>query len=162
MLTAQEARNLADRIFGMTTLPECALSLSSTEDVFIRFANNGITTSGYRVEHSVSINATTGDKRSGSAAVSEFSEEALRKGVEKAESLARISQPDPEDMPPLGPQQYPVIRNFDSATAAGRGEILIGHVRAILEAGRPRQLNAPGLAAATAPATARANKAGVS
>src|ERR1039458_492526 len=161
MLTAQEARNLADRIFGMTTLPECALSLSSTEDVFIRFANNGITTSGYRVEHSVSINATTGDKRSGSAAVSEFSEEALRKGVEKAESLARISQPDPEDMPPLGPQQYPVIRNFDSAPAAGPGDVLIGHVRAILEAARTRQLTAAGLVQRTATASAVANRAGL-
>jgi hypothetical protein len=66
--TAQEARNLADRIFGMTTLPECALSLYSTEDVFIRFANNGITPSGYRVEHSVSINATSSDRRERPAA----------------------------------------------------------------------------------------------
>ncbi len=161
MLTAQDARNLADRIFGMTKLPECALNLSSTEDVFIRFANNGITTSGYRVEHSVSISATTEDKRSGSASVSEFSEEALRKGVEKAESLARISQPDPEDMPPLGPQQYPAIHNFDAATAVGRGDVLIGHVKAILEAARARQLTAAGLVQRTATASAVANKAGL-
>jgi hypothetical protein len=52
----------------MTTLPECALSLYSTEDVFIRFANNGITPSGYRVEHSVSINATSSDRRERPAA----------------------------------------------------------------------------------------------
>ena len=58
MMDAQEARNLADRIFSMTKLPECEISMNSTEDVFIRFANNGITTSGYRVDHSVSISAT--------------------------------------------------------------------------------------------------------
>jgi predicted Zn-dependent protease len=161
MMDAQGARNLADRIFSMTKLPECEIGMNSTEDVFIRFANNGITTSGYRVDHSVSISATTEDKRSGSASVSEFSDEALRKGVEKAESLARISQPSPEWVPPLGPQKYPALPNFDSGTASARGDALIGQVRAILDAARAASLTAAGLAQRTATASAVANKAGL-
>ena len=161
MMNVQEARNLADRIFSMTKLPECELAINSTEDVFIRFANNGITTSGYRVDHSVSISATTEDKRSGSATVSEFSDEALSKGLEKAESLARLSPPSPEWVHALGPQNYPALSNFDSATASARGDALIGHVRAILDAARSGNLTAAGLAQRTATASAVANKAGL-
>src|SRR5580700_2333443 len=107
MLTKQEARNLTDKIISYAKLPGCRVSIDDTENVFIRFANNGITTSGYTLEHSISISSTTEDKRSGSATVSELTDDALRKGVEQAESLARISRPNPEDMAPLGPQKYP-------------------------------------------------------
>lgn len=161
MMNAQDAKNLADRIFGMSKLPECEIGLNATEDVFIRFANNGITTSGYRVDHSLSISSTTEDKRSGSASVSEFSDAALRKAVETAESLACMSQPSPEWVPPLGPQKYPEIPCFDNATASARGDALIGQVRAILDAARTSRLTAAGFGQRTATASAVANKAGL-
>ena len=50
----------------------CEVNVQWTEDDFIRFANNGITTSGYRVTQQISITSTTADKRSGNAAVSEL------------------------------------------------------------------------------------------
>ena len=103
MFSKQEAKNLTDKIMSFTKLPECRVSMFASETVFIRFANNGITTSGYSLDQSISINSTTEDKRSGSATVSEWSDDALRKGVEQAENLAKISRPNPEDMPSLGP-----------------------------------------------------------
>src|SRR5215472_8651380 len=113
MLTREEAQRLTEKALSYSKLPDCTVWLGNSEDVFIRFANNGITTSGYRIGQSVNISATTDDRRSGSASVSEFTAEALRRGIEQAESLARISQPDPEYMPPLGPQKYPALNNFD-------------------------------------------------
>src|SRR5580658_10663828 len=127
MLTKQDAKNLADKALGYAKLPGCSLYISASENVFIRFANNGITTSGYTLDQSVGIESTTEDHRSGSANVSEWSDEALRNGVELAERLARVSQPDPEYMPALGPQEYPELPNFDSGTANSRGDALIGH-----------------------------------
>ena len=82
----QEAKNLADKVLSYSKLPDCQLGIEASETVFIRFANNGITTSGYKLDDSVSISATTEDKRSGSATVSEWSDEALRHGVEQAEA----------------------------------------------------------------------------
>src|SRR6202162_4878096 len=117
MLTRQEGKNLADKILSYAKLPECRVTIDASENVFIRYANNGITTSGYTLGQSVSINSTTEDKRSGSAVVSDWSDEALRKGVEQAEALARISRPNPEDMPSLGPQKYPELDNFDEPTS---------------------------------------------
>jgi hypothetical protein len=46
MLSQQEAKNLIDKAIGYSKLPGCQIDLNSSEDVFIRYANNGITTSG--------------------------------------------------------------------------------------------------------------------
>src|SRR5215510_16297373 len=53
MLSQQEAKNLIDKVIGYSKLPQCEAVLSWTEDAFIRFANNGITTSGYRITEQV-------------------------------------------------------------------------------------------------------------
>src|SRR5712692_5127883 len=101
MLSQQEAKNLIGKVIGYSKLPGCQADLSWTEDAFIRFANNGITTSGYRITEQVSISIATEDKREGNAVVTELTDEALRRGVELAEKLARLSPPNPEDMPAL-------------------------------------------------------------
>jgi predicted Zn-dependent protease len=161
MLTRQDAKNLADKVLGYAKLPGCRVNIYASENVFIRFANNGITTSGYRLDQSVGIESTTEDKRSGSANVSEWSDEALRNGVALAERLARVSQPDPEYMPPLGPQKYPELANFDTATDRARGDALIGHVKAVIDAARGSLLTAAGFVARSANWIAVANKAGL-
>ncbi len=161
MLTKAEARNLADKILGYARLPRCQVSISSSEDVFIRFANNGITTSGYSLDQSVSIESTLPDNRTGRAVANEWTDDALRRGVEQAEALAAISRPDPENMPPLGPQEFPELSNFDAATGNARGEALIGHVQAIIEAARASKLTAAGFLQRSAHWSAVANKAGL-
>jgi predicted Zn-dependent protease len=161
MFSKQEAKNLTDKILSFAKLPECRVTMFASENVFIRFANNGITTSGYSLDQSISISSTTEDKRSGSATVSEWTDEALRKGVEQAETLAKISRPNPEDMPSLGPQKYPELANFDTATGSSRGDALIGHVKAIIDGSRARGLTAAGFVQRSANWVAVANKAGL-
>ena len=161
MLSHQDAKNLADKILSYAKLPECRVNLNVSENLFIRFANNGITTSGYTLDNNVTISSTTEDKRSGTATVSEMSDEALRRGVEQAEALAKISRPNPEDMPALGPQKYPELSNFDAATGNSRGDALIGHVKAIIDGAREKKLTAAGFVQRSANWIAVANKAGL-
>ena len=161
MFSKQEAKNIADKMMRFSKLPGCQVSMFASENVFIRFANNGITTSGYSLDQSISITSTTEDKRSGSATVSEWTDESLRKGVEQAESLAKISKPNPEDMPALGPQKYPELANFDAATGNSRGDALIGHVKAIIDGSRSQSLTAAGFVQRSANWAAVANKAGL-
>jgi predicted Zn-dependent protease len=161
MLSKQDAKNLAGKVIGYSKLPDCAVNIDASDTVFIRFANNGITTSGYKVEHSVSITATTEDNRSGSASVSEWDDAALRRGVELAESMARISQPNPEAVPALGPQKYPELENFEAGTANSRGDSLIGHIKAIVEGCKSRKLTGAGFIQKSANWTAVANKRGL-
>ncbi len=161
MQTKEEARRLVEKIIGYSRLPECEVQLQSGETAFIRFANNGITTSGYQVTQQVSITAITDDKRSGNAVVSEWTEEALRKGVQQAEDLARISQPDPEHVAALGPQEYPELHNFDPFTASARADVMIPHVKQIIDSARGHQLTAAGFVTRSANALAVGNKAGL-
>jgi predicted Zn-dependent protease len=161
VLTREEAQRLTEKALSYSKLPDCEISLGGSEDVFIRFANNGITTSGYRIGESVGITATTEDRRSGSASVSEFTDEALRRGVEAAESLARISKPDPEYVTPLGAQKYPALNSFDPATSESRGDSLIPHVQAIVNGAKKSKLVTAGFVQRSATASAVANKKGL-
>src|ERR1700686_2234397 len=124
MLTQREIQDIVRRVIGYSRLPECEVNVQWTEDNFIRFANNGITTSGFRVTQQVSITSTTADKRSGNANVGELTSEALKNGVKQAEDLAAISPPNPEDMPSLPAQKYPKLSNFDLSTASARGDVM--------------------------------------
>lgn len=161
MLSQQDAKKICEQVMGYAKLPECEISLSVAEDDFIRFANNGITTSGYRLTQECTISSTTADKRSGTATVSELTPEALKQGVEQAEQLAAISRPDPEAMPALPPQQYPRLSNFDSYTSSARGDVMVPHVQAILAAAVKNKLVAAGFIQRSANVVAVGNKAGL-
>jgi predicted Zn-dependent protease len=161
MFTQQDVKNIIDQVIGYSTLPECEVNVQWTEDDFIRFANNGITTSGYRITQSVSISSTTADKRSGNASVSELTPEALRNGVKQAEELAKISRPDPEDVPALPAQNYPHLSNFDSYTAAARGDVMVPQVKAVLDGALKNKLIAAGYIQRSANAVGVGNKAGL-
>ncbi len=162
MLSQKDAKNLIDQAIAYSKLPQCQVDVSWTEDAFIRYANNGITTSGYRITQQISISSVTEDKRQGNAVVTEFGEDALKRGVQQAEDLAHISKPNPEDMPALGPQKYLTLSNYDNYTAAARGDAMIPHVKAVIEAAKSGKLTAAGFIQRSANAVAVGNKAGLS
>ena len=161
MFSQEEVKDIVDRVIGYSKLPGCEVYVQWTEDDFIRFANNGITTSGYRVTQQVSITSTTADKRSGNAAVGELTAEALKNGVKQAEDLAAISRPDPEYMPALPAQNYPRISNFDEYTASARGDLMVPQVIAVLDGARKNKLVAAGYIQRSANAVGVGNKAGL-
>src|SRR3954451_3573077 len=105
MLTKDQFQALAKKAIALTTFPECSINLSSTENAFIRFALNGVTTSGFVAEQSMSISVTK-DHKTGSTSVDEFDEKSLRDAIRAAEQLSDLTPANPESVPPLGPQQY--------------------------------------------------------
>jgi predicted Zn-dependent protease len=161
MFSQQQVKDIIDQVIGYSKLPGCEVNVQWTEDDFIRFARNGITTSGYRITQQISITSTTGDKRSGNSAVSELTPEALKAGVKQAEDLALISQPNPEDMPALPAQKYPHLSNFDPDTAAARGDVLIPHVQAVISGAVKSKLVTAGFIQRSANAVGVGNKAGL-
>jgi len=161
MFSRQEVKGIVDQVIGYSKLPGCEVNVQWTEDDFIRFANNGITTSGYRVTQQISITSTAADKRSGNAAVGELSAEALKAAVKQAEDLASISRPDPENMPALPAQNYPTLSNFDNYTAAARGDVMVPQVKAVLAGAVKNKLVAAGFIQRSANAVGVGNKAGL-
>ena len=159
MMTRDEAKKLADKVLSYSTFPECDISISSSEDASIRFALNGITTSGYTIERSMSI-VSAKDGRTGATVIDEFDDAVIREAVKRTETLAGITPPNPERETPLEPQKYPVVENYASSTANARNAQMIPQVRAIIEASKAANFVSAGFFERSAASSAIANKAG--
>ena len=160
MITRDEAQKLAQKVIGYSTLPECQVVVSSAEQAYTRFANNGITTASLGLSQTLSI-AVTRDSRTGFYSVDDWSDTALRAAMRKAEELAAIAPPNPERMSPVAAQQYPETHDFDERTARARAPEMIPHVKAIIDTALKQKLVAAGLIERTHRVTAVANKAGL-
>lgn len=117
VLTRDEAKALADRILAMGTADELRVNIASGWSGNTRFAGNEITTSGGITDTTVTVVATIGRRRA-SASSNVLDDAALRRTVDQAERLARLSPEDPELMPELGPQTYTPVNAFIERTAA--------------------------------------------
>jgi predicted Zn-dependent protease len=159
MLNKDQFQELAKKAIGFTTFPACNINLSSTENTFIRFALNGVTTSGFVAEQSMSISVTK-DGKTGTTVVDEFDEKAIRDAVAAAEQLAMLTPANPEIVPPLGPQKYPTADNWADSTARARNPVLVPHVKAIIDAAKTKGLVAAGYFECNAGHYATATKTG--
>ena len=65
--------------------------------------------------------------------VNDLDDASLRAAVKKAEELAGIAPVNPERLPPLGPQQYPAVSDYDERTANARSPEMIPHVKTIID-----------------------------
>jgi predicted Zn-dependent protease len=159
MLTREQAKKLMEKALGYSTFPECELRLTSSEQASIRFALNGVTTSGYTIEQTLAITSVK-EGQTGTTSITEFDDASLREALKRSEQLARISPPNPERSSPLPPQKYAGEENYAESTAKARNEAMIPHVRAIIEGAKAKNLVAAGFFERSAAASAVANKAG--
>src|SRR4051812_43350275 len=116
LLTREQAKALADRVLAMSTADETRVNISSTWSGNTRFADSSITTSGGTVDVTVRVTVTLGRRRA-SATTNALDDASLKRTVELAASLARLSPEDPELMPELGPQRTASIGAFVERTA---------------------------------------------
>jgi predicted Zn-dependent protease len=134
-LTRDQAKQLMDRVLGMAKANETRLSLSTGWSGNTRFAGAEITTSGGIVDTSLTVTSTVG-KRRASATTNVLDDESLRRTVDLAERLARLSPEDPELMPELGPQTYVTVPGYLDATAALTPEARAEAVKRAVDAAR--------------------------
>ena len=116
LLTAEQGKALADRILGMAKADETRVSINNDWGGNTRFAGGEITTSGESTDTTVTVVSTIG-KRRASASTNVLEEASLRRTVDLAERLAKLSPEDPEIMPELGAQTYSPVRGFIESTA---------------------------------------------
>lgn len=159
MLTKEQAQRLTEKVLKLSKFPECSVDVSESEQAFIRFANNGVTTSGFTVTRTITV-ASTRDNKTGSTQTTEFTDEALEAAVRRSEEMALLAPPNPERVPPLGPQKYPEYDNWDDRTANARGPEMAPHVKAVIDAAAAKKLVAAGFISRSGSASASANKHG--
>jgi predicted Zn-dependent protease len=159
MLTREQAQQLSEKILSFSKFPDCSVSITESEEAFIRFANNGVTTSGFTNDRSVLISSTR-EQRTGVAELSDLDDASLKAAVGRSEELGSISPPNQEYVEPIGPQQYPAVSNWDEETSRARSPILVPQVKAVIDAAASKGLISAGLFSRTASIASIANKRG--
>jgi predicted Zn-dependent protease len=160
MLTQDEAQKIAKKVLGMSTFPECQVTITAQEQAYTRFANNGITTASFSLRHNLSI-VTTRDARTGSYSTNDLDDDSLRNAVKKAEELAALTPPNSERLSPVGPQEFPKTFDYDERTANARSPEMIPHVKTIIDAAMKQKLVAAGLVERSRRVTAIAGNTGL-
>src|SRR3954468_13617303 len=159
MLTREQAQKLSEKILSFSKFPDCSVSITETEEAFIRFANNGVTTSGFTNDRGVTVSSTR-DQKTGTAEVTDLDDASLKAAVARSEELAAVSPPNQEYIEPIGPQKYAATVNWDEETSRARSPILVPQVKAVIDAASSKGLVSAGLFNRTAGCSAIANKRG--
>lgn len=117
ILTQEEAKKIIDKVLSYAKADETQVVISGGRTGNIRYARNNVSTSGETNEIGLNITSVYG-KKSGSSSINELDDESLRKAVVRAEEIAMLAPENPEYMPMLGPQDYPVSKTFAAPTDA--------------------------------------------
>ena len=133
LLTETQAKQLADRILRMATgVDDVRVTIVSEWSGNTRFADASITTSGGVTDTTVTVTITVGRRRA-SSSTNVLEDGALKRAVELAATLARLSPDDPELMPELGPQTYRPTNAYVARTAMLDPEMRSGAVNRAVE-----------------------------
>jgi predicted Zn-dependent protease len=116
LLTRDQAKALADRVLALNTGDQMRVVIVSQWSGNTRFADGRITTSGGVSDTTVTITVAIG-KRQASSSTNVLDDASLKRTVDLAMQLARLSPEDPELMPELGPQTYQSINAYVESTA---------------------------------------------
>ncbi len=136
MMSRDDMEALAKRILAMSTADETRVNILSGATGNTRFAGGDITTSG-DVDDTVITITSTVDGRRASATTNLIDDASLKRAVDTAQRLAKLSPRDPELAPELGAQQYQTVNannadvsNLSAAPRAQAVQQLIAAARA--------------------------------
>src|SRR5438045_1994782 len=101
-LSEEQAKTLAQRVMSFAKADETRVNIVSGWSGNTRFAGNEITTSVGTTNTLVTVTSMIG-KRRASSSTNILDDESLRRTVDLADRLAKLSPDDPEAMPGRGP-----------------------------------------------------------
>jgi predicted Zn-dependent protease len=160
VLSRAEAEAIAKKALSFATADETRVVINSGTRGNARFAVNQVSTAGDTTNTSIAVRSAFG-KKSAVATTNAVDDDSLRRVVQSAEALAKLSPEDPEAMPELGPQEYAEGKGWSEATAgldpAGRAAA----IRKITEPARAAGLVSTGYLETATSAQAIANSKGL-
>jgi len=123
---------------------EAVALLSTRRDGYLRFADNGPTTSAEVEHNALSLSAAIG-MRHASGSTEDVSSTGIDRLADDVVARARIAPEDPEYVPEAPPQNYLRVAGFDAAVAAITPRKRAELVKPVLDAGVQNGLVAAGL-----------------
>src|SRR5947208_16393817 len=100
-LSADQARELSQKILGFAKADHTRVNIDSGIHGFTRCAINRVTTAGTTEDTTVRLTSVFG-KRVASISTNRLDDASLERAVRECEALAKISPENPEYMPELG------------------------------------------------------------
>ncbi len=170
MLSKDDARQILDRILELSPADGTEAFIGSGSSALTRFAKNSIHQNVAETTEGAMVRVRMG-QRLGSAsatgfedaALAGFEDAALERMLSSAVEAAKLSEPDPELLPLIGPQEYREVESYDPAAdtdALGPAERAAG-VGSVVAACSENGLTAAGTFSNGGSANARANSAGM-
>jgi len=155
----QQAKAILDRAIGLSKADQCVATLSGSSAGNIRYALNGVSTSGHVSDADLAVEVAFG-KRVGTATTNRFDEASIEAVVRRAEELARLAPENPEFVPAIAPQVYKASDTFAGGTAAITPQYRAQVAAACIEPCRREHLVAAGFFADAQNFNALANSKG--
>jgi predicted Zn-dependent protease len=141
--TREQAKQLTDRVLGMSQADQMFLLLTGSDRGHVRFARNTATTAGASSGVSLAITSSVG-KRAGTVTTAQFDDESLRRAVRSAEEIARLSPENPEAMPVLGAQSFTPGRGFFDEVANASADWRASSVETAIALSKQREVVSAG------------------
>ncbi|MBA3919910.1 MAG: peptidase C69 [Gemmatimonas sp.] len=161
VLTRDEAQALVERAVKLSTADAVRVTVQSSRETNLRFADNQMSTSGATTNTTVRVQSVFG-KRKASVVTNDRSDEGLRRAVQQSEALAKLAPEDPEYLGELPAQTYVGVDAWSERTASLSAD---DRARAALTALTParagNELTVAGYIVCNASATAIGTNAGL-
>ena len=116
VLSREQAQAIVERAVKLSKADAVRVSVNSSRETNLRFADNQMSTSGVTTNSTIRIQSVFG-KRKASVVTNDRSDEGLRRAVEQSEALARLAPEDPEYLGELPPQTYAPVNAWFDRTA---------------------------------------------
>lgn len=149
-LSRDEVEAVAERLLARSEAgfgsASCSIFIEGGETQSLRFAGGSATTNVANAPSKLRVTADV-DGRSGSVEVGGLEPEALERALGRAQEIARLLPPDPEFMPPLGPQNYASTSRYDEPTGVLGLAALAEMAGCAIEEGRAKGVDMFGCAA---------------
>jgi predicted Zn-dependent protease len=117
VMTREQMKAALERVLRLSRADRCSARLTNSWTGNTRFAANQVSTGG-SVENTELVVQSWRQNRHASVTTNDLSEAGLERAVRRAEALARVAPPDPEDMPLLGSQNYQKVDGYFETTAS--------------------------------------------
>jgi len=144
MITKQEMQKAAEFIRKNVKANDFSFSVTGSEDLLTRFAQNGITQhiTGNKLNVSLGVDF---DNKNGQASGNNLDEASLKYLIKTAESMAKLNQPDPENMPSEGAHKLPDVNNYSQNTADLSVEKIVDDIKICVENAKSKDAKLSGI-----------------
>jgi predicted Zn-dependent protease len=161
VMTSDEMKAALERVIRLSRGHRCSARLTNFWTGNTRFAANQVSTGG-SVENSELSVQSWHDNRHASTTTNDLSDAGLERVLRRAEGLARIAPPDPEDMPLLGAQDYRAVGGyFENTARSGAKELAEAALSTLAITRKSNDLEAAGFLTINARAVGVMNSAGL-